>query len=170
MTLTRAGSLWAALAAAVALGALHLLAPAIRRRLPVPTHAATSLGGGIAAAYVFLYLLPRLAEGNQAVAHVLEEEIRPTPARGFVLFLVALVGFFTFYALERVTHRSQQRRQEPSRLVFGFQLGFFALYSGLITYTLATNTPTSLGLSALVVGSSGSGLGCSSPDRPVQAV
>ncbi|MEE3920375.1 hypothetical protein V2I01_25760 [Micromonospora sp. BRA006-A] len=42
MTLTRAGGLWAALAAAVALGALHLLAPAIRRRLPVPTHAATS--------------------------------------------------------------------------------------------------------------------------------
>ncbi|MEU4637173.1 hypothetical protein AB0F90_22460 [Micromonospora chalcea] len=149
MTLTRAGSLWAALAAAVALGALHLLAPAIRRRLPAPTHAATSLGGGIAAAYVFLYLLPRLAEGNQAVAHVLEEEIRPTPARGFVLFLVALVGFFTFYALERVTHRSQQRRQEPTRLVFGCQLGFFALYSGLITYTLATKLDAGLGPAVL---------------------
>lgn len=33
-----------------------------------------------------------------------------------------------------------------------------------------TSTPTSLRLSALVVGSSGSGLGCSSPDRPVQDV
>lgn len=144
MTLTRAGSLWAALAVALALGALHLLAPYIRRTLPVPTHAATSLGGGIAAAYVFLYLLPRLAEGNQAVAHVLEEEVNASRAREFILFFVALIGFFTFYALERVAHRSKGHEQEPSRLVFAFQLGFFALYSGLITYTLATKLDAGL--------------------------
>ncbi|WP_233514831.1 hypothetical protein [Micromonospora sp. LHW51205] len=34
----------------------------------------------------------------------------------------------------------------------------------------STSTPTSLRSSALVVGSTGSGLGCSSPDRPVQGV
>lgn len=149
MTLTRAGTLWATLVMAFVLGALHLLAPYIRRKLPVPTHAAASLGGGIAAAYVFLYLLPRLAEGNQAVAHVLEEKVDATPARGFILFFVALVGFFTFYVLERATHRSDGHKQEPTRVVFAFQLGFFALYSGLITYTLATKLHAGLGPAVL---------------------
>ncbi|MFC0505053.1 hypothetical protein [Micromonospora costi] len=149
MTLTREGSLWATLLVALVLGALHLLAPHIRRRLPVSTHAATSLGGGIAAAYVFLYLLPRLAEGNQAVAHVLEETVEATPARRFILFLVALIGFFTFYVLERATHRPNGHKQEPTRVVFAFQLGFFALYSALITYTLATKLDAGLGPAVL---------------------
>jgi hypothetical protein len=50
VTLSQAGSLWATLAVTLVLGALHLLAPYIRRTLPVPTQAATSLCGGIAAA------------------------------------------------------------------------------------------------------------------------
>lgn len=149
MTLSQAGTLWATLAVTLVLGALHLLAPYIRRTLPVPTQAATSLGGGIAAAYVFLYLLPRLAEGNEAVAHVLEEEVRAGRVRGFILFLVALIGFFTFYALERATHGTKGHEQEPARLVFACQLGFFALYSGLITYTLATKLDAGLAPAAL---------------------
>ncbi|WP_197700276.1 hypothetical protein [Micromonospora echinaurantiaca] len=69
--------------------------------------------------------------------------------RGFILFLVALIGFFTFYALERATHRANGHEQEPTRLVFACQLGFFALYSGLITYTLATKLDAGLAPAAL---------------------
>jgi hypothetical protein len=68
VNLSRAGAVWATLAVAVALAAVHLFAPWIRRRLPLTSQAIASFGGGIAATYVFLYLLPRLAEGNQAVA------------------------------------------------------------------------------------------------------
>ena len=98
----------------------------------------TSFGGGVAATYVFLYLLPRLAEGNQAVAAVLEDKVHNTPLAGLATSLVTLLGFVTFYTLERVTQRSQRGTAEPTRPVFLVQLAFFAAYSGLVTYTLAT--------------------------------
>ena len=139
MTLSRTSAVWATLAVALALSAVHLFAPRIRRRLPLTSQAVTSFGGGVAATYVFLYLLPRLAEGNQAVAAVLGDKVRSTPLAGLATSLVALLGFVTFYALERVTHRSQRGTAEPTRAVFLVQLAFFAAYSGLMTYTLATN-------------------------------
>jgi len=140
------GGHWATLAFALGLAVVHIFAARIYRRLSVAGPAVTSFGGGTAAAYVFLYLLPHLAEGNRAVADLLKPEIRalPSVAAGFLLFLVALVGFFSYYVLERVTHRSQQGRPEAGRVVFGFQLAFFALYSGLVTYPLATKLRVAL--------------------------
>jgi hypothetical protein len=138
VTLSRTSAVWATLRVALALSAVHLFAPRIRRRLPLTSQAVSSFGGGVAATYVFLYLLPRLAEGNQAVAAVLGDKVRSTPLAGLATSLVALLGFVTFYALERVTHRSQRGTAEPTRAVFLVQLAFFAAYSGLMTYTLAT--------------------------------
>jgi hypothetical protein len=140
------GGLWATLVFALGLAAVHMLAARIYRKLGVSARAVTSFGGGTAAAYVFLYLLPRLAEGNRAVADLLQQEVKPVTSLlgGFLLFLVALVGFFTYYVLERVTHRSQQGRPEAGRVVFGFQLAFFALYSGMVTYPLATKLRVAL--------------------------
>lgn len=95
MTLTRAGGLWATLPFALALAAVRLSAPWIRDRLPLATHALTSFGGGVAATYVFPYLLPRLSEGNQAVAEVLEDAVAPNPVAGLVMsehFPVGLTG------------------------------------------------------------------------------
>ena len=57
---------------------------------------------------MFLYLLPRLAEGNEAVAAVLGERVQVTPLRDLAVFLVALVGFFLSYALEWLTRRSER--------------------------------------------------------------
>jgi hypothetical protein len=138
MVLTRAGSLWVTLLFALALAALHLWAPRIRAFLPIPTQAASSFGGGVAAAYVFLYLLPRLAEGNQAVARALQERVESSALSSLGLFFVALLGFFVFYVLERVTHTAEPGRREASRFVFVAHLSFFALYSALVAYTLAT--------------------------------
>ena len=140
---------------ALLLAAVHLLAPKIRNLPVVPRHAATSFGGGIATAYVFLYLLPRLAEGNKAVADLFQERLSPTPLGNLLVFFVALVGFFSAYALERLTLGSERReevpeigeegeaydRTEATRPIFTLQLLFFAGYSALITYTL----PTKLG-------------------------
>ena len=49
-----------------------------------------------------------------------------------------MLGFVTFYALERATHRSQRGTAEPTRPVFLVQIAFFAADGGLVTYTLAT--------------------------------
>lgn len=140
---------------ALLLATVHLLAPKIRNLPVVPRHAATSFGGGIATAYVFMYLLPRLAEGNKAVADLFQERLSPTPLGNLLVFFVALLGFFTAYALERLTLGSEGDQDAPGRPgdgdtydrpeaslpVFAFQLIFFAGYSALITYTL----PTKLG-------------------------
>jgi hypothetical protein len=150
-------SIGVTLAFALIIAGVHLFAPRIRALPVVPRHAATSFGGGIATAYVFLYLLPRLAEGNKAVSAALGERGISIPLGDLVVFLVALLGFFTFYALERLTLRSEEdgqgrednlySRAEAGRWVFALQLGFFAGYSALITYTL----PTKLG-SGLIPG------------------
>jgi hypothetical protein len=121
--------------------ALEYSVPAGLSRLissPGPTQAIASFGGGIAATYVFLYLLPRLAEGNQAVATVLGDTVRTGPLAGLATSLVALLGFVAFYALERVTRGSQGTESDASAPVLALQLGFFATYSGLVTYTLVT--------------------------------
>jgi hypothetical protein len=138
VTLSRTSAVWASLLVAIALATVHLFAPAIRRRLPMTSHALASFGGGVAATYVFLYLLPRLAEGNQAVATVLGDEIQTSPIAALSTSLVALIGFLSFYALERLTHRSQRDRTDATLPAFAIQLGFFAVYSGLVTYTLTT--------------------------------
>ena len=80
------------------------------------TATVTSFGGGVAATYVFLYLLSRLAEGNQAVAAVLGDKVHSTPLAGLATSLVALLGFVTFYALEwATTDRSAAQPSRPGR-------------------------------------------------------
>ena len=87
-----------------------------RARASSHRHRFTSFGGGVAATYVFLYLLSRLAEGNQAVAAVLGDKVHSTPLAGLATSLVALLGFVTFYALEwATTDRSAAQPSRPGR-------------------------------------------------------
>ncbi len=85
MTLTTAESLWAALAIAIFLAAVHLAAPAWNRRPAASSRAAASFGGGIAVAYVFLHLLPELAAGNEEIGEALADEVTNTH---FTVFFV----------------------------------------------------------------------------------
>ena len=96
MTLSKPQSLWAALAITLGLAGLHPLGPTLQRVRLVLERGFTSFGGGMAAAYVFLYLLPRLAEGNEAVGRVLEDRIELTPLTDLAVFVVALLGFLVF--------------------------------------------------------------------------
>ena len=120
-----------------ALSAVHLFAPRIRRRLPLTSQAVTSFGGGVAAAYVFLYLLPRLAEGNQAVAAVLGDKVRSTRSRGWrPRWWRCSVSSPSTHWSASPTDRSAAQPSHPGGVLV--QLAFFAAYSGLMTYTLAT--------------------------------
>jgi hypothetical protein len=98
-------SLVGALVAAVALAALHLAAPHIRRLPLVPERATGSFAGGLAVAYVFLHLLPEIAEGNEAIGAALSDVVEPTPLVDLGIFLVALAGFAAFYGLQRLADR-----------------------------------------------------------------
>ena len=166
MTLSKPQSLWAALAITLGLAGLHPLGPTLQRVRLVLERGFTSFGGGMAAAYVFLYLLPRLAEGNEAVGRVLEDRIELTPLTDLAVFVVALLGFLVFYALEWAARRSAPGEAEAPRVVFGLQLLFFSLYSALITYTLPLKLRA--GVAAAVLFAVAMGLHVIATDRVLQ--
>ena len=75
MELSTTSAVLLALCSALVLAALHLAAPRIRSLPLVPEHVTTSFAGGLAVSYVFLHLMPVLAEGNARVRELLGEAL-----------------------------------------------------------------------------------------------
>ena len=161
-------SLIGALVAAVLLAVLHLAAPHIRGLPLVPERATGSFAGGLAVAYVFLHLLPEIAEGNEAIGEALSDVVELTPLVDLGIFVVALTGFAAFYGLQRLADR---RAPAPSRSgvrvggeagssaagghepepagVYWLHLGSFMVYNALITYTMALRLRTGIAFAVL---------------------
>lgn len=136
-----------ALLSALALAALHLAAPRIRKLPLVPEQVTASFAGGIAVAYVFLHLLPELSEGSVRLREVLGDERERTPLMGLEIFAVALIGFVLFYGLERLAQRTSGGT--GSGRVFTLHLASYALYNGIIAYTLPLNYRTGVPFAVL---------------------
>ncbi|MGX5653629.1 hypothetical protein ACWKWC_02510 [Geodermatophilus nigrescens] len=163
MDLTTAQSVWGALVISLLLAAVHLAAPRIRTLPLVPERATGSFAGGLAVAYVFLHLLPEIAEGNEAIGEALSDVLEPTPLVDLGIFLVALAGFAAFYGLQRLADRRAPVRQSstgaaagaPSRGsgepagVYWLHLGSFMVYNALITYTMALRLRTGVAFAML---------------------
>lgn len=107
--LTTGQSVLGALVIALLVAALHLAAPRIRKLPFIPERATGSSAGGLAVAYVFLHLLPEIAEGSDAIGKALTDAVRPTPLLDLGIFLVALAGFTAVYGLERLADRTSSR-------------------------------------------------------------
>lgn len=124
---------------ALGLAAVHLLAGKLRFLGRIPRSRWLSFGGGVSVAYVFVHMLPELGEYQREVATTVGL------IAGFVdhhVYLVALVGFGSFYGLERLAQRSRDgatvaggetTANEP---VFWVHIGAFALYNVLVGYLL----------------------------------
>ena len=154
--LTTGQSVAAALLIAVLLSGLHLAAPRIRRLPGVPERATGSFAGGLAVAYVFLHLLPEVAEGNEAVGEALGRVFRPTPLSDLGIFLVALAGFTVFYGLERLADRTGapaptagDRPGDGPTAVYRLHLASFMVYNALITYTMVLRLRTGVAFAVL---------------------
>jgi zinc transporter ZupT len=126
----------ASLVAALALCAVSLFAGHLRFLHVVPRSRWLSFAGGIGIAYVFVHLLPELAEAQE----VFSDDTRA----GFVekhIYLVALAGFTVFYGLER--YIKVQRRDEgvanvnESDAAFWVHIASFGLYTTLIGYLVS---------------------------------
>ena len=141
-------SLVLGLVVAIALGVLHWYARRVERLPFVPERAMGSFAAGISVAYVFLHLLPELAEGNIGIARALDDRIRLTPLVDLGIFLIALGGFTTFYGLEQLAAR-HARADEPPASVFHLHLGAFAVYNALITYTMPLRLRTGVAFAVL---------------------
>ena len=99
-----------------------------------------SFAAGVSVAYVFMSLLPELAEGSEAFAESAEHLHLPYP--DYVVYAAGLAGFMLFWSLDHLVHRSRSRRKEEGRQVtradteFLISLLGVALYAWIVTYLL----------------------------------
>lgn len=107
---------------ALILAVLHLAAPQIRRLLQGREAIVGSFGGGMAAAYVFVHLLPELDKGHVVF--------------GRMIFVVALVSFVVYYGIGKLVHLLSQRRPREGESSYSLYVTsiYFAVYNWLIIY------------------------------------
>ena len=100
--------------AAAALAATHLLAARLRFLDRVPRSGWLSAAGGVSVAYIFVHLLPELAEAQDAADE--GDGVRVEAAGGWAgawagadgaeVWLLALAGLVAFYGLDRLVMRA----------------------------------------------------------------
>ena len=136
------------LVALAVLVAVHLLADRLRFLDGTPRSRWLSAAGGISLAYVFLHLLPELAEGQALLA----EEGLSLAFVEFEVYGLALVGLLAFYGIERMVQEGdgmgreeiagdadpELRRGENTEAhpAFWLHLATFAIYNLIIGYLL----------------------------------
>lgn len=142
--------------AALVLALVHVFTPAMRFLEGRPRSAWLSLFGGVSVAYVFVHLLPELAEGQQQISRAIGES-----GSGFAerhVYLVALAGLAVFYGLERLAKVSRGEQQgdgsgresgtseeaSTSAQVFWIHMASFGVYNMLIGYLLLHRERTTL--------------------------
>jgi hypothetical protein len=120
---------------AVTLAAIHLFGQKITRYHIIPRSSWLSIAGGASIAYVFVHLLPELAERQHIV-----QEAAPPPLLFLEhhVFLAALFGLAFFYGLEQLASKSRREQHDDTtpRHVFAVHLGSFGVYNLLIGYLL----------------------------------
>ena len=132
----------AGLVAAVALALVHIGGRRLYRLDTVPRHVLLSAGSGVSVAYVFVHLLPELAE---AQAHVAEST--PTGVWGSVerhAWLVALLGLVVFYGLELLARRRGDGSAHNPDLVGWLHLASYGVYNAIVGYLLVERAEQSL--------------------------
>ena len=127
----------------------HLFSNRLRFLEDTPRSIWLSIAGGISVAYVFIHLLPELAEGQETIAEALDEGEGLASLESHI-YLVALVGLAVFYGLERLATSSRRRKREASKEdftsegVFWLHISSFAVYNFLIGYLFLQRLATGL--------------------------
>jgi hypothetical protein len=139
--------------AVLALAAVHIFCnrlSAIRQEEHSPW---LSFAGGVAVAYVFMVLLPKLSDWQVMVAQ-LQRASLPATSLGpqevesvkkfliYEVFASALAGLVLFYGLERAVYWLKVRQKQEDRAsvlaigMFWLNIAVFAAYNTLIGYIL----------------------------------
>ena len=124
---------------AAGLAIVHLFSGRIRFLDVFPRSRWLSVASGISVAYVFVHLLPDLAEKQETIREAAGEAFSFLE---YHVYLVALVGLATFYGLDRAAKASRRRRRSTSKAdsteagVFWLHIASFTIYNALIGYLL----------------------------------
>jgi hypothetical protein len=114
----------------------HIFAPRILdskllNRTSSRQDAIASFAGGVAIAYVFVHLMPELADGEEAFNRAGLAEALPDLFVQSALFFVALIGLVTFYFLDA----KAESKPNGSKQLYRIHLGMIALLSLIFAYT-----------------------------------
>lgn len=137
MDVTTQASVWAlAIALTIFLALTHIFAPSILdsrllNKTPLRQDAVASFSGGVAVAYVFVHMLPELADGELAFADVTIPDAIPDLFIQSALFLVALIGLVVFYAFDAKAAESK----DGSKSLYRANLIMIGVLSLIFSYT-----------------------------------
>lgn len=124
---------------------VHLFGARLKFLDGTPRSIWLSAAGGISVAYVFVHLLPELAEGQEVIRESIGGVLAGLDQH---TYLMALGGLVIFYGLERVAkeshaeHHARAGEETPDTRVFWLHIASFSLYNLLIGYLLSNNFHT----------------------------
>ncbi|WIJ23482.1 hypothetical protein [Devosia sp. RR2S18] len=142
------------LAIALLLATVHIFGSRLAFLRVTPRSIWLSIAGGVSVAYVFVHILPELADHQESFREAAQDGSFLAALESHS-YLVALVGLATFYGLDRLAHNSSRRQEkkgegyQPSESTFWVHLASFAIYNVLIGYLLVHREDA--GLQSLVI-------------------
>jgi hypothetical protein len=111
-----------------------------------------SFSAGMAAAYVFVHVMPELHAVRQVFAESVSVELR---YEGMAIYFLALIGFLLFYGLDHLRARLRESAEaDDEALAFKLHVGGFAAYVWLMAYLLVQSleeTTVSTALYAIAI-------------------
>lgn len=136
------------LATVVAFVLVHVFGGRLAFLSGTPRSVWLSAAGGVSVAYVFVHLLPELADNQEIIG----KRARDAGLLGAIeshAYLIALFGLGLFYGVERFARSGGGQKpsgagQETPLGAFWVHLGAFALYNVLIGYLLLHREETDL--------------------------
>jgi len=112
----------------------------------------TSVGAGMSIAYVFMHMMPELHEVRVAFA---ESVSWPLAHEGMVTYLLALIGFLTFFALRQLhPDRHEAAANNQAGPAFWLSVAGFGAYTLVMGYLLTDShgeTEVSIALYAIAL-------------------
>lgn len=131
--------------AAFVLVLIHVFSGRLRFLDGTPRSRWLSTAGGVSVAYVFIHLLPELAQGQQIIQ---ERDFQLLSYLEHHTYLLALSGLVCFYGLERAMRRHRRKLPEnapPPPGIFWLHIASFSLYNTLIGYLLVHREEPGIG-------------------------
>ncbi len=128
--------MWYTAAAALLLALTHFFAESLKFS-SIPRSKWLSFAGGVSVTYIFVHLLPELAEGQEVLQNKGADFLKHHS------YLISLVGLALFYGLERAAKQSPDSAREShgdemagNLSVFWLHIISFAVYNAIIGYLL----------------------------------